>query len=62
MNTQSAAPGEMLGGDLRGGKVSNGNGRSIAHESRPRHVAEILPQVIWKVIVARETEREEAQP
>jgi hypothetical protein len=59
MNAHSAA--QMLGGDLRGGKVSNGNGRSIVRESGPRHVAEILPQVIWKLIVAREAEREAAQ-
>ena len=62
MSAHSAATGEMLGGDLRGGKVSNGNGRSIARESGPRHVAEILDGILWKLMVAREAERAEALP
>jgi hypothetical protein len=52
----------MLGGDLRGGKVSNGNGRSIAHESGPRHVAEIIPAIIWKLVITREAARARVQP
>jgi hypothetical protein len=60
--TKRAAPGEMLGGDPRGGKVSNGNERSIARESGPRHVGEILDRIIWKLMVARESERAKVQP
>jgi hypothetical protein len=59
MSSESTAPAD---GNLRGGKVSNGDTRIVQRQSGPRHVREILPAVVWKLLIAREAERAKVQP
>jgi hypothetical protein len=40
----------------------NGNTRIVPRQTGPRHIAPILAEIVWKLIVAREAERAKVQP
>jgi len=57
-----AAPGEAVAATPRCDEINNGSARIVQRQTGPRHVGEIIGEIIWQLTVVREAQSAEAQP
>jgi hypothetical protein len=43
-------------------EINNGSANIVQRPTGPRHVGEIIGEIIWQLTVVREAQRAEAQP